>query len=459
MRTMSILQSVSFLVLFSSSISAFSQTPAATPAVAPPEPFQINGEILTRTRLPSLTLQRDAAGAMVGLDLRQETRQEINKGGGPVKKCVETLTLTLRGKIAVNEAFNIAANGQNRAQFTHSCAGEPLVTHDLAGTAKVTQLPAPDEVGIFGIEADVKSTTGKAGKGKIETIGYDGTTKRCPKELWEFCDTRGMELQAVDDVKSAELLYGLTCNTGARDGEARDGMSLQGCMLLSRIWAARGQADKARELRRKSCAAQPDMCLRFSMIPGFMDAATLVDLTPVLCKLPSTGMGLGNALLGPMCKLGDNLDLTRWAAFLSKTYKTHESRIATIRAANRGKPVTVDFVAKPALWKTFDLKSQKFPVRVRFPVSGIDSLLSQIDVDASNKQNYGQLIQSTLKARIQTDKDSMETLTGHLCADSRTLLNLSVKYPLTGGFRAAGTGTIIGYKSTGAMELPVIVLD
>jgi hypothetical protein len=129
-------------------------------------------------------------------------------------------------------------------------------------------------------------------------------------------------------------------------------------------------------------------------------------------------------------------------------------RLATIRAANRGKPVKLDIVANPALWQKFsrNLSSQKFPVRVRFVISGVDSNPMQADSNAS----YGQLIHSNFVSRIPPDNTSREDFTGLLCADLPTLLKLSVKYPSIGGFRSAPvTGTIIGFRD----DTPVFVLD
>jgi hypothetical protein len=227
--------------------------------------------------------------------MRHKGEQTISDQPRPMKRCVETLTVTIRGKIAVNEAFKIGPDGTNRLQFTQTCNGEPLVTHDLIGTAKVTELPAPDEAGILGVYVDAKSTTGKVGKGTIQAVVYDAKTKRCPEPYTEFCYMRGIEQQA-NDVKSAELLFGLTCDSQSRDSESRDSQShvsqsIPGCMLLSRIWAERGQTDKARDLRRKACAAQPEMCWQMSTTNMFMDAATVVDLTPILCKLHNTYRG------------------------------------------------------------------------------------------------------------------------------------------------------------------------
>lgn len=54
--------------------------------------------------------------------------------------------------------------------------------------------------------------------------------------------------------------------------------------------------DMARNLRRKVCAAKPEMCRQMSTTNIFMDAATVVDLTPILCKLQNTCSGqIGHA--------------------------------------------------------------------------------------------------------------------------------------------------------------------
>jgi len=462
MRVMSLMQCVVAWVIFWSAAPAFSQTPSATPPPARLELFQINGDFHIGLNNLFVTMQRDAAGALSGLDMRHKGEQTISDQPRPMKRCVETLTLTLRGKIAVNEAFKIGPGGTNRLQFTQTCNGEPLVTHDLIGTAKVTELPAPDEAGILGVYVDAKSTTGKVGKGTIQAVVYDAKTKRCPEPYTEFCYMRGIEQQA-NDVKSAELLFGLTCDSESHVSESRDSQShvsqsIPGCMLLSRIWAARGQTDKARDLRRKACAAQPEMCWQMSTTNWFMDAATVVDLTPILCKLHNTYSDSQKYHLGPMCHLGENLDFAKWSAFLSKGYKAYESRLATIRAANRGKPVKLDIVANPAQWQKFsrNLSSQKFPVRVRFVISGVDSNPMQADSNAS----YGQLIHSNFVSRNPPDNTSREDFTGLLCADLPTLLKLSVKYPSTGGFRSAPvTGTIIGFRRIGSDDTPVFVLD
>ena len=453
MRVMSVIQCVVAWVIFWSAAPAFSQTPSATPPPARLEVFQINGDFHIGLNNLFVTLQRDAAGALSGFDMRHQMESYLVKGPGPMKKCVETLTLTLRGKIAVNEAFKIGPDGTNRLQFTQTCKGEHLVTHDLIGTAKVTELPAPDEAGILGVYVDAKSTTGKVGKGTIYAVVYDEKAKRCPQPYTEFCYMRGIGQQLSNDVKSAELLFGLTC-----DSQSRDSQSIPGCMLLSRIWAARGQTDKARDLRRKACAAQPEICWQMSTTNWFMDAATVADLTPILCKLHNTYIDYQKYHLGPMCRLGDNIDVAKWSAYLSKGFKAYESRLATIRAANRGKPVKLDIVANPAQWQKFsrNLSSQKFPVRVRFVISGVYSNPMQADSNA----NYGQLIHSDFMSRIPPDNTSREDFTGLLCADLPTLIKLSIKYPTTGGFRSAPvTGTIIGFRRIGSDDTPVFVLD
>ncbi|NDE16980.1 hypothetical protein EBZ80_18830 [bacterium] len=445
-------------VIFWSIAPAFSQTPSATPPAPRLERFQINGAFQIGVNNLFVTLQRDAAGALNGLDMRHKGEQTISDEPRPTKRCVETLTLTLKGKIAANEAFKIGPDGTNRLQFTQTCNGEPLVTHDLIGTAKVTELPAPDEAGILGVYVDAKSTTGKVGKGTIQAVVYDAKTKRCPEPYTEFCYMRGMEHLAYNDVKSAELLFGLTCDSQSRDSQSRDSQSIPGCMLLSRIWAARGQTDEARDLRRKACAAQPEMCWRMSTTNMFMDAATVADLTPILCKLHNTYSGYQKYQLGPMCRLGDNINVAKWSASLSERYKAYESRLATIRAANRGKPVKLDILANPAQWKKFsrELSSQKFPVRVRFAISGVDSNPMPADFDA----RYGQLIHSDFMLRIPPDNASREGFKGLLCADLPTLLKLSVQYPSTGGFQSAAvTGTIIGFRRVGSHDDPVFVLD
>lgn len=328
--------------------------------------------------------------------------------------------------------------------------------------------------GCQSIDSSQVRVKGETPKPKPKTKSFD-INAVCPDGPTEKCYSQHLYQIKEGNFERIEPVMSALCRAESLDKKIlvyRQAV----CFWEAKLLAARGNYGEAKSLREEACKLDVKFCIDRQANSYSADFFEILDLAPRFCVPGTVRPGaLTKSFLDRLCILkvdhSDSQKLAQaWILAQEKSLEPWLLEVKKIQSSNREKKVDLDFAAAPEnVLRDFylSLKTRKLPVKVSFELYSLSPIARPMDyfpggvqVDAGGEQ--ARLPQIPLTGFSGTTKQGWTSgFSGYAGLMPKELFDLSRRLQVHGssGFKIKVTATVIGYRETGVIPVPVIVLD
>ena len=301
----------------------------------------------------------------------------------------------------------------------------------------------------------------------LRTVCPDGPTVECYSR-----HLRDMKSGKTEDIQS---MVSALCKAKSSDAATVDYRQAM-CFMEAKFFAAAGQDREAAKLRETACRLNSKFCIERQSRSYSPDFHEVFDLAPRFCAKGAVPAGMLTKLfLKRLCSLAAEDRDTRklaeaWIEDQEKSFALVIPEIKQIQTSHGQKKVDFNFTdADDKTLSEFylSLKTRELPIRVKFDLYHISAIARPMEYWAGElRKDAGkkpvQLPRLPLSGFAGTYKQGWTAgFSGYAAALPKDLFNLSRRLPIWQGsaFKRTVTATVIGYRETGVIPVPVIVLD
>ena len=288
-------------------------------------------------------------------------------------------------------------------------------------------------------------------------------TAVCPGGITESCAAQVLKDSNQLDFNESKRRLQAVCENNSTDPKFMV-FRQAACFEQAKIDAAQGRIQEAADLRRKACSLEMNFCIERMVknyAPNYFEA---VDLASIMCDKPEVKNTYVHKLyFSILCSLppakSDRAALEQaWVAQRTKAFSKFEEEIVKVRTTNKNLKPELDFsvLDKTKLDAFYrDLRKMSFPKKVKFNLSRMEPVNAPMDLN-SDKSLW---LLSGFSGGPGTNWT--EHFAGYAGIPTAELIPLARKFPFLSHptYNIPVTGTIIGYRETGVVPVPVLILD
>lgn len=314
---------------------------------------------------------------------------------------------------------------------------------------------------------------------KLKPKAYDLKTV-CPEGPTVECYSRQLRQAKEGKLDGIEQVIRALCKVESPDPKVVEYRQAV-CFTEANLLAANGNDREAKVRREMACDLNSKFCIERQSRSYSPDFHEVFDLAPRFCAPGAVPRGsLTKFFLERLCSLkvdhGESKKLEKaWIEQQEQVFSGMLSEVKSIQSAQQGKKADFDFTAASESTISgfyLSLKSRKLPVRVSFELYNISavawpmdywpgSMLSPKERPMPEGENV-RLPKLPLSGFSGTTEQGwMAGFSGYAAVLPNDLFTLSRRLPMWRSpmFKRKVTATVIGYRETGVIPVPVIVLD
>lgn len=296
---------------------------------------------------------------------------------------------------------------------------------------------------------------------ELKTLCPEGPTLACYKKL-----AHGLENQ--NEVGQLEIPR-LLCEAKAQGDEALLFKQMM-CLLHARYLAAGGELLEARKTRERACLLDKKACIQSQSHSYNPDFFVVLDLASYFCEPDAVRPGaLTKFFLRDLCSIKadqrgtDKLE-SAWVESRNRIFVHWLPKVESIQSASERLPVARRFqgASQEKIEEFYlSLRSRTQPIRVEFELHHIQpvALIGDFQSFESGVKKTDKLPLSGFMGH--SGQGWSKGFSGYAALQPAALLDLSRKTPLmrSSPFKKLVTATVIGFRETGVVPVPVVVLD